>query len=269
MQSLVVNTKHLWRVWRASLRAGLIREMEFRGNFIAGLIRQILFLGIFVFFINVIFQNTEQLAGWQQHEMLLILALSRIIEGVINLLFTESIMRLPEAVRDGTFDFYLIRPLPAQFSAAFRRPGVDNFGNILVGLILFAYAISAMTTFPSFSSIGLLLFLSALGITIYYSLLILVSSLVFRLERLEMLWAFNILFSEPLTVPFDIFSRAPRFVLTYLVPIAFVVFVPAQAITGRLQWSQIPVAIGIAALFLTLANLAWRAGLRKYSSASS
>jgi ABC-type uncharacterized transport system permease subunit len=42
-----------------------------------------------------------------------------------------------------------------------------------------------------------------------------------------------------------------------------------QALTGRLALWQVPVAIAIAAIFLTLANLAWRAGLRRYSSASS
>ncbi|MEX1112758.1 MAG: ABC-2 family transporter protein [Candidatus Andersenbacteria bacterium] len=269
MQFLVNNIKHLARVWVASARASVVREMEFRGNFIAGLLRQALWLGIFVFFINVIFQNTEQLAGWDKREMLIILSLSRIIEGLINLFFTQNIMELPEAVRDGQFDYYLTKPLPAQFATAFRRPSIDNIGNIVVGLLLFTYALIQEPALFTLLNGGLLIFLATLGIITYYSLLILIGSLVFKLERLEMLWGFNVLFSEPLTLPFDVFPRGPRLLLTYLVPLALVVFFPAQAITGRLLMWQIPVALGITAVFLLLANLAWRAGLRRYSSASS
>src|SRR5687768_4065641 len=101
------NSRHLWRVWKASTRASIVREMEFRTNFWAGIIRQILWLLVFVFFIEVIFQNTDQLAGWQRFEVLIVLALSRVIEGTINLLFAQNIMELPETVREGRFDFYL------------------------------------------------------------------------------------------------------------------------------------------------------------------
>ena len=107
------------------------------------------------------------------------------------------------------------------------------------------------------------------GLIIFYSLLILLASLVFYIERLEALWSFLQLITEPLTVPFDVFPTTPRLALTYALPLAFIVFVPAQAITGRLQLWQLPTAIALAAIFLILANLAWRAGLRRYSSASS
>jgi ABC-2 type transport system permease protein len=77
------------------------------------------------------------------------------------------------------------------------------------------------------------------------------------------------MFTEPLTVPFDIFPRAPRLAITYLLPLAFIVFVPAQAITGRLDWWQLPMGIGIAIIMLALSRLSWQAGIRRYSSASS
>ncbi|MEX1997563.1 MAG: ABC-2 family transporter protein [Candidatus Andersenbacteria bacterium] len=263
------NSVHLWRVWRAGVRVNIIREIAFRANFIFGITRQVLWLATFIFFIEVVFRNTETLAGWNQAEVLVVLALSRLIEGLINTLFSQNIMGLPELVQKGTFDFYLTKPVPAQFYMAFRNFSLYNVGNVVAGIVLLFYAVWHLPQFPSPSSWGLFVVLAACGITIYYSLLIMVSSLVFYLERLEALWGFMVLFSEPLTVPFDVFPRTPRLTLTYLIPIAFVVFVPAQTLTGRLVWWQVPVALIITGIFLTLANLAWRAGLRRYSSASS
>jgi len=256
-------------MWRASTRASIIREMEFRANFIAGLTRQLLWLLVFIFMVDVIFGTTEQLAGWHQSEVLVLIGISRIVEGLMGVLFVQNIMELPNLVRDGKFDFHLLKPVPAQLYTAFRRTNIDNFGNVIAGVLLTGYALIAGTITPGLPAILLALLVIAAGITIYYSLLIITATLVFYIDRLEFLWGFNILLSEPLTVPFDIFPRLPRVTLTYLIPIAFVVFVPAQALTGRLVWWHTPLALGLAALFLLIANAVWRTGIRKYSSASS
>jgi ABC-2 type transport system permease protein len=263
------NSLHLGRVWLANARASFVREMEFRSNFTLGIIRQILWFGTFIVFIKALFAHTDSLAGWSQVEVLIVLALSRVVEGIMSTFFIQNWMTFTRTVNRGEFDFYLLRPVPVQFFTAFHHFNYHNIGNVLAGLGLLAYALWQQAYVPSWGEIVLFIVLILAGITVYYSLLALVASLVFIMERLESLWGFNALFSEPLTVPFDVFPGNARIALTYLVPIAFVVFVPAQALTGRLVWWQAPLAIGIAVLFLTLANLAWRAGLRRYSSASS
>lgn len=257
------------RVWLSATRASLVREMEFRGNFIAGLIRQLIWVSIFILMVEVMFRNTQSLAGWSRAQVLILLSLSRIIEGLMGSLFVKNLMRLPQLVQEGKFDFHLVKPLPVQFYTAFRMASLDNLANIIAGFILLGYA-SFIANLSAFSLSWLwLILLAVAGITVYYSLLIIAASLVFVLERLEFLWGFNVLISEPLTVPFEIFPRAARFSLTYLLPLAFVVYVPAQAVTGRLTLNTALAAIAAAAVMLLLANLAWQAGLRRYSSASS
>lgn len=264
-----LDSKYLWRVWRSLVRASITREMEFRSNFLLGLFRQFLWLGVFILTIETIFYNTTSLSGWDKSSLLIILALSRLVEGGINTLFARNIAEIPQTIRTGSFDFYLTKPLPVQFYAAFHRFALYHLGNTIMGLILLIYAAATVTPHPTGLAWLLFILLALLGITIFYSLLILVVSLAFYMERMEGIWAFMNIFSEPLTVPFDIFPTTARYALTYLLPLAFVTFVPAQALTGRLHWQQIPVAIGITVLFLVLANLAWHAGLRRYSSASS
>jgi ABC-2 type transport system permease protein len=266
---LLDNSRHIWKVWRANARASVIREMEFRGNFFAGLIRQMLWLGTFILFINVTFRNTSSLSGWSQGEVLVILALSRLIEGTMNTLFLSNIMEVPTIIQKGMFDFHLTKPISVQLYTSFHRPSIDNIGNVCAGIVLLAYALFHIPTPPSTVSWLLFIALAFMGIAIFYSLLILVVSLVFYIERLEALWGFVSLFTEPLTVPFDVFPHAPRLFLTYVLPIAFIVFVPAQALTSRLAWWQFPVALAITLFLLIASNMLWRAGLRRYTSASS
>lgn len=265
----LANNLHLWRIWRSILRISIIRELEFRTNFLLGFVRELCWLAAFTFNIEVIFQHTQTLSGWQKPEMLVILALSRLLEGIMQAIFISNIMEIPTTIQKGTFDFILTKPLPSQWQSAFRRVTIYNVGNIIAGITLLIYVLTfyhLAITLPGFLAA---LVVSLLGITVYYSLLMTAASMGFWLERLQAIWAINYLMSEPLTVPLDVFPSPVRIALTYLLPIAFVVFVPAQALTGRLQWWQVPVAMLIAVIFLTLANLAWRAGLRRYSSASS
>lgn len=259
--------RHLGRVWLTTLKVSLIREMEFRGNFFLGVIRQLGWLSAFIFFITVMFNHTSSVAGWSEPQVFVIMALSRLIEGAMGALFIPNLMSFTELVNRGRFDYILLWPPPAQFSTAFRRVHIENIGNILGGLILLAYAAAHLSSIPA-AAWAALLVLAPLGVLIYYDLLIIIVSLAFFIERLEAFWGINSLLSEPLTVPFEVFPRGARFALTYFIPLAFVVYVPAQALTGRLIWWALPAAVGLAIVFTILANLAWKAGLKRYSSAS-
>lgn len=264
----LANSKHLARVWLAAVRASMVRELEFRTNFFSGLLRQFLWLAAFILFIETVFHNTNALAGWQKSEVLIILALSRFFEGFVETFFGRNIMGAPEAINEGQMDFILIKPVPAQLFMAFRRFYYSGLGNILAGIVLLIYA-SSTTGIALDGRWLLLLPLATAGLAIYYSILILLVTIAFYAEQFKAFFALTRIITEPLTVPLDIFPIGAQIAFTYLIPIAFIVFVPAQALTGRLSWWQVPLAMGIAAVFLVLANLAWRAGLRRYSSASS
>ena len=69
--------------------------------------------------------------------------------------------------------------------------------------------------------------------------------------------------------PVNIYAETVRVILTYLVPVAVMTSFPAQAALGLLSLKGIVSALAIAALFLGLSRLAWRAALRRYTSVSS
>jgi len=60
-----------------------------------------------------------------------------------------------------------------------------------------------------------------------------------------------------------------RYGLTFVVPIAFATTIPAEALTGRLNWETMLVALGLALLLLVISRIVWRIGLRHYSGASA
>jgi ABC-2 type transport system permease protein len=58
-------------------------------------------------------------------------------------------------------------------------------------------------------------------------------------------------------------------ILTFIVPVAFAVTAPAEALTVRLTPQTLALAVGLTVVALAGSRLYWKFGLRHYSGASA
>ena len=107
------------------------------------------------------------------------------------------------------------------------------------------------------------------GGAIVYSFLLMLSTCVFWFVRIDnILVVFQSMY-EAGRWPVSIYPAWLRYSLTFLVPVAFAITVPAEALAGRLAPAT---ALGALALTLTLLGASrwfWRVGVRRYSGASA
>ncbi len=69
--------------------------------------------------------------------------------------------------------------------------------------------------------------------------------------------------------PVGIYPLWLRFGVTFLVPIAFAVTVPAEALTSRLNWGTLLFAFVFAGVLFAATRWFWRFGLKRYTGASA
>jgi len=69
--------------------------------------------------------------------------------------------------------------------------------------------------------------------------------------------------------PISIYPFWLKFILTFIVPIAFAIIVSAEALTDRLTTNALILDIAVAISMLTVSCIFWRIGLRNYSGASA
>ncbi|HMV70472.1 MAG TPA: ABC-2 family transporter protein, partial [Myxococcota bacterium] len=69
--------------------------------------------------------------------------------------------------------------------------------------------------------------------------------------------------------PLDVFSGWVRWALTVVVPVGLFTSFPAMALRGRWDAWLLVVGLGVGAAFGVGSRLAWKAALRRYTSASS
>jgi ABC-2 type transport system permease protein len=68
--------------------------------------------------------------------------------------------------------------------------------------------------------------------------------------------------------PMGAYPAAYRFVFTFIVPVAFLTTVPAEALLGRVSTSTVLGSVGVAVVMLVGSRALWVRALRSYTGAS-
>jgi ABC-2 type transport system permease protein len=116
--------------------------------------------------------------------------------------------------------------------------------------------------------LGFGLSLSA-GSVILYSFWLMLSTVAFWFVRIEnILMIFHSMY-DAARWPVTMYPGWMQAMLTFLVPVAFAVTVPAGALVGRLPETWLAGTAGLAVALLIVSRWFFRVGLRRYSGASA
>ncbi len=259
----------LLRLMYHYFRIGALNELQYRVNFWLQLLQSAVALGVGLAGLAVVFSHTTELAGWSRAELLAVMGVHILMGGVIGALIQPNMLRLMDDVRQGTLDFALTKPEDAQALVSVREIRVWRLVDVAVGAAVLGAALAELG--GGAGAAGALAFAAAvaLGALMIYSFWLMLTSVAFWVVRVdEMLNLFEGLYAAG-RWPVGIYPGWLRGLLTFLVPVAFAVTVPAEALTGRLSPGTLGLAAALALGLLLLARAVWRTGLRQYSGASA
>ncbi len=255
-------------VW-SYLRIGIANELQYRVNFFIQLLQSFIALATGLIVLWLVFSQTTELAGWSQPELLAVMGIYMLVGGVIQSTIQPNMQRLMNEIQDGTLDFALTKPVDGQILVSIREFRFWQLTDVIVGLAVMVMALVQLK-----EQVGImqaLAFISALilgGIMIYCFWLILTTTAFWLIRIWELVNLFQGLYAAG-RWPVTIYPQWLRIGLTFLVPVAFAVTVPAQALTNRLTPLTLLSALGLAVLMMGLARTIWRIGVRSYSGASA
>lgn len=255
------------RLYATFFRNCLVREMEFRGNFLASCLTSIAWLFYYLFFIQIVYSHTDSVAGWSKGQALILAGSFSISWGLINALFTPNLSVLPELIQKGTFDLTITKPVDSQFLASSRMINLSEFARSLFSLVVVFYGarVDAIAITPGSVLVWALLICCSIFILLGIDTLIM--TLSFWLVRIRNLDAAFWSISVAARYPVDIFERMLRNILTFVIPLAFISTIPARGFFGGLEPWMLPGALGFALLFSLASRLLWLKATRIYTSA--
>jgi ABC-2 type transport system permease protein len=257
------------RLFGLFFRIGALNELQYRANFAVQVFQSVIALGTGLAVLGLVFSQTTSLNDWTQPELFAVMGVHILMGGVIRTVIQPNMERLMTDVREGTLDFVLTKPEDSQVLVSIREVKIWQAVDIVVGFVVLAIGVSQVQ-----ASVGLvqaLAFAAALllGGSMIYCFWLIVTTGAFWIVRMdEVHELFDGLYQSG-RWPVTIYPSWLRISLTFLVPIAFAVTVPAEAITSRLTAETLGLAAGFALALLVFTRWWWRFGLRRYSGASA
>jgi ABC-2 type transport system permease protein len=252
-----------------SLRIGVLNAVQYRTDFLIQLLQSVIGLVTAMAGLAVVFGQTDQLGGWTQPELVALVGVFFIVRGLIGAVVRPSMERLMEGVRQGTLDFTLTKPADAQLLVSVRVVSVWQLLDVALGVAVMVIALTSLGTNVGLEralAFGVLL---TAGLAIIYSFLLILATMAFWLVRLENILVIFGSMYEAGRWPLGIYPPWLQVGLTLVVPVAFAITVPVQALVGRLEPAMVAGTLVVAALFLVGSRWFWRFGLRRYTGASA
>jgi ABC-2 type transport system permease protein len=240
-------------------------RMQYRTDFIIssfGMLASCI-TGLLVF--KVLFSSIPDLAGWRFYELMFIYGFYLLAISPLQILF-DNIWWLRYKIQDGSFIKYYFRPVNMMFYYMSEVFDVKGLTQLVVGILALAYASIKLGLHWTVFKIALLFFMLFGSSLVIVSILVIAACMAFWVLASYPILALAFRLREFSTYPVTIFDGMFRFLFTYVVPLGFIAYYPAQVF---LRTENAPVLayasplVGIT--FFALAYWVWNQGVTHYT----
>lgn len=256
-----------FRVLKLFWQTAIAAELEYRINFViaaftslGGLVGSL--FGLFLFY-----QTGYTFAGWRWEEALIVVGIFTLLEGFSSTFLAPNLNRIVRHVQEGTLDFVLLKPISSQFWLSGHTISPWGLPDILFGAIVIFYAGNRLSIQPSAYLISLIPLV--FGLAILYSLWFMLGATSIWFVKIYNVTEVLRGLIEAGRYPMAAYPISYQFFFTFIVPVAFLTTIPAEALLGRTDFGWIIGAGILAIALLFVSRFFWRFALRFYTSASS
>ncbi len=226
------------------------------------ILRFFLFAGFLYFLVN----GAERLAGYGVNEAIFFFLTFNLVEVISGFLFRE-VYRFRSLLISGDFDLVLVKPMSSLFRVLLG--GADIIDFITIPPLILMVVLLGKTLAPTSAEIIFYVLLVINGLIIstgFYILVLSMAILTLEIDHTIMILRDVVNLGR---LPVDIYKQPLKGFLTYIIPVAIMVTLPAKAFIGLVSiWGTIFSFIFGAGVLL-LSTRIWNLALKRYTSASS
>jgi len=260
---------HYLNLIKTFLKVNIQMSLAYRADTVVNILLNLMWLGWELLGLSIIFSNTETLGGWGFGELIALLGVFRLINTLMIALIWPNTEKFNQSIRDGSMDYTILQPANSMFLVTFSRITVWRFWDLILAVILIVVGITRSGDVTTPLSILTFILLTVSGAIVIYSLWIVLIALTFWFTKFDN----NVTILQALMdagrYPVTVYPVWLRIIVTFIIPVAVATTVPLQALRGELDLQRVLVflVIGIASFWIS--SRVWKAGLKRYSGASS
>jgi len=201
--------------------------------------------------------------------LIALLGVFRLVNTLMVALIWPNTEKFNQSIRDGSMDYTILQPVSSMFLITFSRINVWRIWDFLLAAILIVIGINLSGDTATPTSIFNFILLTISGTLVIYSLWIVLIAFTFYFTKFDN----NVTILQALLdsgrYPVTVYPVWLKIIVTFIIPIAVATTVPLQGLRQELSQSQVILFMGIGVASFLVASQIWKAGLKRYSGASS
>src|SRR3954447_1529971 len=244
-------------------------RFTYRVDTVIEILSDLLNQAVNLIFILVVFGHTSTLSGWNREEIIFIYGFFLVPFALFSAFFNIWDFNERYIVK-GELDRILTRPIHSLFQIILERLELESLLGAITGLVIMFYAGSRLhLDIDWYDPILFIIFVMG-GALVYGGIFILLACISFWADARTSLMPMMYNISSYGRYPVNIYNQLIRFVLTWILPFAFVGVYPASFFLEKQEWywySFLTPIIGV--IFFILSVMLWNQGVKKYRGAGN
>lgn len=244
-------------------------RLAYRTDFLGELVSNLIFELINLVFIIVVFQHVPFLNEWTRDEIIFIYGFFLVPYALFTMFFGFWDFNEKYIIR-GEMDRVLTRPVHNLAQICLESIAPDRIFGVITGLIIMGYAAVSLQLSFAWYDVFLFILLVFSSVLIYAGVYTCIAAVSFFSDSRTGIapMIFNI--QNYGRYPVDVYNKIIRFILTWILPFAFVGVYPAAYFLGKEAWyfyTMLTPLMGV--IFFTIGIFVWNWGVSKYQGAGS
>ncbi|AKO91157.1 ABC transporter permease [Priestia filamentosa] len=244
-------------------------RLQYRADLFVEVLSDLLFQAVNLVFILVVFGHTQLLHGWSRDEIIFIYGFFLVPFAIFSTFFNIWDFNERYIVK-GEMDRILTRPIHSLFQVILERIELESLFGAVTGLAVMIYAGSLLDLpFHWYDPFIFLLFVIG-GALVYGGIFISLATIGFWSDARTSIMPTMYNIGNYGRYPVDIYNNVIRYILTWILPFAFVGVYPAAYFLKREEWywySFLTPVVGLAFFILSIAL--WNTGVKRYRGAGN
>ncbi|MBN8435342.1 ABC-2 family transporter protein [Priestia flexa] len=244
-------------------------RLQYRADMVVEVVSDLLFQAVNLIFILVVFGHTQFLNGWSREEIIFIYGFFLVPFAVFSSFFNIWDFNERYIVK-GEMDRILTRPIHSLFQVILERMELESLFGAITGVAVMIYAGSILDLLFAWYGFFIFILFVLGGALVYAGIFIALASIGFWSDARTSIMPTMYNIGNYGRYPVDIYNNVIRYVLTWILPFAFVGVYPAAYFLGREEWygyAFLTPVMGV--IFFTLAIVLWNVGVKRYRGAGN
>lgn len=244
-------------------------RLQYRADMFVEMLSDLLFQGVNLIFILVVFGHTQFLNGWSREEIIFIYGFFLVPFALFASFFNIWDFNERYIVK-GEMDRILTRPIHSLFQVVLERMELESLFGAFTGIAVMVYAsFKLQLSFHWYDPFIFILFVVG-GALVYAGIFVSLASIGFWSDARTSIMPTMYNIGNYGRYPVDIYNRVIRYVLTWILPFAFVGVYPSAYFLKRTEWYGYAFLTPVMGLvFFTLAFILWNIGVKRYRGAGN